>query len=88
MLSNAAFPILLGLAVTVGTSALIGFTRRWHGAFSHDSVTGPHKFHATPTPRIGGVAVYAGYWAAASAAPPPARDLLFAVGASAGRRLL
>lgn len=33
---------------------------RWHSWFSHDGThTGPQKFHATPTPRIGGVALVA-----------------------------
>ncbi len=80
---NFIYSSLLGLAVTVVIGAVLVMTRRWHGALSHDHAVGPHKFHATPTPRIGGLAVYAGYWAAASASPPPVRDLLFAVGASA-----
>lgn len=83
MLSTLAFSFSLGLAVTAVAGALIVLTRRWHGALSYDSVTGPHKFHGTPTPRIGGLALYAGYWAAAVAAPPPLRELMAAVGASA-----
>ena len=74
---------LLGLAVTVVVGAVLVWTRRWHGALSYDHAVGPHKFHETPTPRIGGLALYAGYWAAASISPPPVRELLFAVGASA-----
>ena len=74
---------LLGLAVTVVVGALLVSTRHWHGALSYDHVIGPHKFHEMPTPRIGGLALYAGYWAAASVSPPPVRELLFAVGASA-----
>ena len=80
--------LLLGLAVTAGVGVLIGLTKRWHGALSYDDRPGPQKFHGTPTPRIGGIAVYAGYWAAASAVPPPMRDLLFVVGASAAFTLL
>ncbi len=34
---------------------------RWHAWFSHDQVDGgPQKFHATSTPRIGGLALVAG----------------------------
>ena len=83
MFPELAYPLALGVAVTAVFGVLIRLTRRWHGAFSVDSATGPQKVHRTPTPRIGGLAIYAGYWAAAGAAPPPVRDLLFAVGASA-----
>ena len=83
MLSTLAFSSSLGFAVTAVAGALIVLTQRWHGAFSYDSVSGVQKFHGTPTPRIGGLALYVGYWAATSAAPPPLRDLMVAVGASA-----
>ena len=61
---NLIYSSLLGLAVTVAVGAVLVVTRRWHGALSDDNAVGPHKFHAKPTPRIGGLAVYAGYWAA------------------------
>ena len=77
------YPSLLGLVVTVVVGVLLISTKRWHGAYSCDGVAGPHKFHRIPTPRIGSLAVYAGFWAAACASPPPVRGLLFAVGASA-----
>ena len=83
MLTGLFEPFVLGLATTVGIGLAIGLTRRWHGAFSYDHTSGPQKLHSTPTPRIGGLAVYAGFWLAAVAAPPPVRDLLFAVAASA-----
>ena len=83
MLSTLAFSSSLGFAVTAVAGALIVLTQRWHGAFSYDSMSGAQKFHETPTPRIGGLALYVGYWAATSAAPPPLRDLMVAVGASA-----
>lgn len=67
-----------GLAAALGMALAIVATRGWHGAFTYDSRSGPQKFHTAPTPRIGGVAVYAGLAAAAFAAPPPARGLLLA----------
>ena len=67
---------------------LIVWTRRWHGAFSDDGITGLQKFHTTPVPRIGGLALYAGYWAAAVVAPPAVRGLLLAVGVSAAFAVL
>lgn len=34
------------------------WSERWHARFSHDAVqSGPQKFHATPVPRIAGVAI-------------------------------
>ena len=83
MFLELARPFFVGLAVTAAVGGLIGLTKRWHGALSNDGMVGPHKFHRTPTPRIGGLAVYAGYWAAAGAAPPAVRDLMFVVSASA-----
>ena len=60
---------------------LIVVTRRWHGRLSLDSLSGPQKVQRTVVPRIGGVAVFAGYWAATLAAPPPIRGELAILGA-------
>ena len=76
--SDAAVPGLTGLAVSLAASVLIVATKRWHGRFSLDTHSGPQKFHDAPTPRIGGLALYAGLLAAAAAARPPVRDLLLA----------
>lgn len=59
---------------------LIVVTRRWHGRLSLDSLSGPQKVQRTVVPRIGGVAVFAGYWAATLAAPPPIRGELAILG--------
>jgi UDP-N-acetylmuramyl pentapeptide phosphotransferase/UDP-N-acetylglucosamine-1-phosphate transferase len=32
-------------------------TKRWHGTFSMDTITGIQKFHSVPTPRIGGIPI-------------------------------
>jgi len=72
----------IGFLVAFLASALIVLTRSWHGAITFDTSTGPQKFHDAPTPRIGGVAVFAALWCASLAAPPPIRDLLFTLGAS------
>ena len=71
-----------GLAVALAASVLIAATKRWHGRFSLDTHSGPQKFHDAPTPRIGGLALYAGILAAAAVSAPPARGLLFALAAS------
>ena len=80
---DLAHPFFIGLIVALAAGFGIRLTQRWHGAFSLDGMTGPQKFHHLPTSRIGGLAVLAGVWAAASVSAPPIRDLLFAVGASA-----
>lgn len=81
--SDPNLPIAIGPAATLAVCLAVIATMRWHGRLSRDGTTGPQKFHIRATPRIGGLAVYAGYWAAAAAAAEPLRSLLFAVGASA-----
>ena len=79
---EAAHPALTGLAVAFAACALIVLTRRWHGSFTFDSHSGPQKVHEAPTPRIGGVALYAGLLAAAAVSAPPARGLLWILAVS------
>jgi len=51
-------------AVTFAVATLLVFTKHWHGHFSMDGLLGVQKNHSTPTPRIGGVSVFAGMVAA------------------------
>ena len=83
MFSILVFPLFVGFTVALAVGVLTVATRRWHISFTADSVAGPQKFHDAPTPRIGGLAVYAGLWAAAGAAAAPVGGLLAAVAASA-----
>ena len=46
--------------VTLIASILLVTTQGWHGQFSMDSAVGVQKFHKTPTPRVGGVAIALG----------------------------
>lgn len=46
--------LLLGLSIIL--------TGRWHGSFTTDHMHGVQKFHVSPTPRIGGVAILGGTW--------------------------
>ena len=78
---QVAFPALLGAGVSLAASVLIVATRRWHGGLSLDSLSGPQKVQRQVVPRIGGVAVFAGFWAATIAAPPAIRDDLAIMGA-------
>ena len=81
-LSEVFWPASTGLITAAVVSLLIVLTKRWHGAVTFDTAAGVQKFHDTPTPRIGGLAVLVGFWAAAGATPPPIRDLLYALGIS------
>ena len=81
--------LLAGSTVTLLTGAGIIATKRWHSRITADGNIGTHKFHDSPTiPRVGGLAVLAGYWASVSVSAPPARGLLLAAGLSAGLALL
>lgn len=51
---------VIGCLVTFVIGALIIFTQRWHGRWTHDEQEGVQKFHSQPTPRIGGLAIVAG----------------------------
>lgn len=55
---------LTAFFAAVATSALIVMTKSWHMNFSADHFEGAQKFHATATPRIGGVAIAIGLIAA------------------------
>lgn len=56
------FPISAGAATLVAFSValLLVMTQKWHGALSLDTDDGVQKFHDTPTPRVGGLALLAG----------------------------
>ena len=82
-LLETIWPAAAGFIVALAASVLLVLTRRWHIAVTFDPTKGPQKFHDTLTPRIGGVAVFAGFWVAAGMAPQPVRPLLFALGLSA-----
>ncbi len=60
------------LLVCIGLVA----TQRWHGRFSLDGVDGVQKFHASPTPRIGGVGIALGLLAGWALAPARVADLM------------
>ncbi len=68
--ANPAFNELAGMALLAAGMALLAagiaflvcylliVSERFHGRFSNDgTLGGPQKFHATPTPRVGGVAL-------------------------------
>ena len=68
------------LAIVFFATVALGFalvlTQRWHGRFSLDGLEGVQKLHVQPTPRIGGVALAAGLWAAWALSETPLRQIL------------
>ena len=71
--------LLWGFAVALLCSIALVATTRWHGRFSLDGTDGVQKFHLTPTPRVGGVAVALGLAAACALADAPLRALFLPV---------
>ncbi len=67
-----------GMALFVGIALVL--SKRLHGRFSLDHHTGVQKFHTDPTPRIGGLAILAGFIAAWFFSSGEARTLLALIG--------
>jgi UDP-N-acetylmuramyl pentapeptide phosphotransferase/UDP-N-acetylglucosamine-1-phosphate transferase len=59
---------------------MILLTKGWHGTFTFDTDVGPQKFHEKDTPRIGGTALFVGFWLAAIVASPTTRELMIHLG--------
>ncbi|WP_233120960.1 glycosyltransferase [Chlorobium sp. KB01] len=57
-------------------SILIVQTKRWHGKHTFDTLDGVQKFHFSPTPRIGGVAIFGGLIVAWLISPQQVSQLL------------
>ena len=53
--------ILAGFITSFLVCLLVLLTQRHHGAQTFDATEGVQKFHQTPTPRIGGIALAAGF---------------------------
>lgn len=57
-------PIALGMVVAFGFSAGLVATQSWHGRLTMDSDSGIQKVHTGLVPRVGGLALATGYFAA------------------------
>jgi UDP-N-acetylmuramyl pentapeptide phosphotransferase/UDP-N-acetylglucosamine-1-phosphate transferase len=71
--------IYIAVLVSLLVAVLLVITQKWHGRFSMDSLIGIQKMHTLPTPRIGGVAIFAGVVAAWSVAEPSVAKILGAL---------
>ena len=54
---------LIVFCASLAVGILLVSTKKWHGHFSMDHTHGVQKFHTVPTPRIGGLAIFAGVFA-------------------------
>jgi len=82
--SDIGIPALAAAALSLGLCLGLVATRRWHGRFTNDAPRGIQKFHAVPTPRIGGLALalaYALVWPLLPASLRPAWGLIGLAGA-------
>ncbi|MBK5914531.1 MraY family glycosyltransferase [Rhodocyclus purpureus] len=69
-LLDELLPLLLsGFLASFAVCVLLVATKRWHGAVTLDNHEGVQKFHTAPTPRVGGIALMAGLFAACSQIP-------------------
>lgn len=73
VLSN---PYLLALAVSLAVALVLVLTRSWHGKYSFDTLNGVQKVHQSQVPRIGGMAIFLGFWSAKILLPDGALDIL------------
>jgi UDP-N-acetylmuramyl pentapeptide phosphotransferase/UDP-N-acetylglucosamine-1-phosphate transferase len=58
---------------------LLVLTKRWHGRFSMDGILGIQKMHTNPTPRIGGIAIFAGVFGGWIVSAPDVAKILGAL---------
>ena len=75
-LSGTWLAVGSGFVASLSFCILLVLTKPWHGAFSMDANEGIQKFHSTPTPRIGGLAIVAALWAARLNSPPELKSLI------------
>lgn len=72
----ALLPALVAGCVSLLIAMLLVRTQHWHGHLSMDSTLGVQKFHTSPTPRVGGIAIAVGILAGYLFAEPDRKALL------------
>ncbi len=71
---------IIGANVALVVGIALVLSKRLHGKYSLDHQIGVQKFHTAPTPRIGGLAILAGFIAAWYFSTGEARTLLALIG--------
>jgi UDP-N-acetylmuramyl pentapeptide phosphotransferase/UDP-N-acetylglucosamine-1-phosphate transferase len=69
-------PAVAAGAVALLVAFLLVVTRDWHGHLSMDGTSGVQKFHTTPTPRVGGIAIAVGVLTGYALSTPGRQSLL------------
>ncbi|MCF6272410.1 MAG: glycosyltransferase [Rhodobacteraceae bacterium] len=80
--------VMAGLLVSFMVSAGLVVTQKWHGALTLDGVSGVQRTHKVPVPRVGGLALVAGYFAAWWLMPAEQAKLMGWVGLALAPALL
>lgn len=75
-LESSLFPAAVAAIVSLFVAVLLVITKRLHGCYTLDTHDGIQKFHTSPTPRVGGIAIAAGVVAAYLVANPETKILL------------
>ena len=76
LFTTSLFSALVSGTVALLVAILLVRTQNWHGHLSMDSEHGVQKFHTSPTPRVGGIAIAAGILAGYLVAHPSEKTLL------------
>lgn len=74
------WPFLFVWLTSLTVAVLIVATKSYHRVFSLDEIDGVQKFHTNPTPRIGGLALFSGYFVAWALLDGETKSLLAWVG--------
>lgn len=69
-------PFLLCAFISFALAEVLVLTSAQHGRFTMDLPTGVQKVHFTPTPRIGGIGIYASLLVVRSLTPPDVTGML------------
>lgn len=69
-----------GFVTAALASIVITATAKYHGAITFDNGTGVQQFHVSPTSRVGGIGIVAGYIAVFFTLDPPSRQIWMTVG--------
>ena len=67
---------LIGLLTSLVICILIIKTRNIHGGYSNDQENGVQKFHLLPTPRIGGLGIFIGFYVTSMFARNEIKELI------------
>lgn len=75
-----SFAFVTGFAITLLVSAALVGTKNIHGRFSNDLGFGVQKFHVGSIPRIGGIAIAAGFFIGVMVLPKPMAGPVLLIG--------